>query len=149
MPGYLQKRTQNAAFLSNALADLQDYLILPTVQENVRAAWFGFLISVRPTAPFTKQQLVEFLENHGVGTRQLFGGNLLRQPMMTENEISLRIGHSPLLRSCDLTEKEYALLPNTDFIMNHTFWVGVFPALGEKELAKIAQTIHDFVKTHV
>ncbi|MBO7191689.1 MAG: lipopolysaccharide biosynthesis protein RfbH [Elusimicrobiaceae bacterium] len=148
LPDYLQKRTQNAAFLSNALADLQDYLILPTVQENVRAAWFGFLISVRPTAPFTKQQLVEYLENHGVGTRQLFGGNLLRQPMMTENEISLRIGHSPLLRSCDLTEKEYALLPNTDFIMNHTFWVGVFPALGEKELAKIAQTIHDFVKTH-
>ncbi|MBR4356071.1 MAG: lipopolysaccharide biosynthesis protein RfbH [Elusimicrobiaceae bacterium] len=146
LPRYIQKRTENAAYLTKALADLQDYLILPTVKEGVKASWFGYLISVKPSAPFTKQQLVEYLETHGVGTRQLFAGNLLRQPMMVENEIGLRIGNSALLKSCELTEKEYALLPNTDFIMNNTFWVGTFPALGEKELAKTASVIHDFIK---
>lgn len=146
LPRYIQKRAQNAAYLTQALADLQEYLILPTVKENVQPSWFGYLISVKPNAPFTKQQLVEYLEAHGIGTRQLFAGNLLRQPMMVENTIELRIGHSPVLKSCELTEKEYALLPNTDFIMNNTFWVGTFPALGENELAKTAAVIHDFVK---
>ncbi len=150
LPAYLKKRAENAAYLTQHLADLKEYLILPTVRGNVRPSWFGYLISVRPGAPFTKQQLVEYLENHGIGTRQLFGGNLLRQPMMTENDIKLRIGSSGLLTSCALTDKEYALLPNTDFVMNNTFWVGTFPALGEKELARTVQVLHEFIqeKTH-
>ncbi len=145
LPQFLQKRTANAAYLTRALADLQDYFILPTVAPDVKPSWFGYLISVKAQAPFTKQQLVEYLEAHGVGTRQLFAGNLLRQPMMVDNDIPLRIGSSPVLKSCDLTEKEYALLPQTDFIMDHTFWVGTFPALGEAEMEKIAQTIRHFV----
>ena len=148
LPAYIQKRTDNAAFLTNALADLSEYLILPQVAKDVKASWFGYLISVKPDAPFTKQQLVEYLEANGVGTRQLFAGNLLRQPMMVDNEVYLRIGNSGLLKSCDLTEKEYALLPNTDYIMNNTFWVGTFPALTEKELSKTANLIHSFVKEH-
>ena len=148
LPAYIQKRTDNAAFLAKHLADLTRWLILPEVKKECHPSWFGFLISVRPEAPFTKQQLVEYLEQNGVGTRQLFAGNLLRQPMMVENEIPLRIGNSGLLKSCDLTEKEYALLPNTDFIMNHTFWVGTFPALGEKELTKTCEVIHRFVQEH-
>ncbi len=144
LPGYLLKRKQNAEFLAEKLADLTDYLILPKVAENVRPSWFGFLISVKEDAPFTKQQLVEFLEQNGVGTRQLFAGNLLRQPMMTENDIALRIKNSGLLNSRNLTEKDFALLPNTDFIMNHTFWVGTFPRLGKKELEKTAALIHRF-----
>ena len=148
LPAYIQKRAENAAYLTAALADLQDYLVLPRVNEGVKASWFGYLISVKPSAPFTKQQLVEYLESHGVGTRQLFAGNLLRQPMMVENEVTLRIGNSGLLKSKELTEKEYALLPNTDFIMNNTFWVGTFPALGEKELSKTSAVIHEFVKEH-
>ncbi len=146
LPAYIQKRTDNAAYLTKALSDLQEYLILPTVKEGVKPSWFGYLISVKDTAPFTKQELVEYLEDNGVGTRQLFAGNLLRQPMMVDNEIDLRIGNSPILKSCDLTEKEYALLPQTDFIMNHTFWVGTFPALGEEQLAKTSAVIHAFVK---
>lgn len=148
LPAYIQKRTDNAAYLTKALSDLQDYLILPHVHNGVKASWFGYLISVKPGAPFTKQQLVEYLEEHGIGTRQLFAGNLLRQPALVNDEIALRIGNSPVLKSCNLTEKEYALLPNTEFIMNNTFWVGTFPALGEEELARVSQTIHDFVKEH-
>ena len=148
LPGYIAKRTQNAAYLTDALSDLTQWLILPRVQEGVKPSWFGYLISVKPDAPFTKQQLVEYLEANGIGTRQLFAGNLLRQPMMTENDVALRIGNSALLHSRDLGEKEFALLPNTDYIMNNTFWVGTFPALGEKELAKTSAVIHQFVKEH-
>ena len=146
LPVYIQKRTDNAAYLTKHLEDLKDYLILPTVKEGCKASWFGYLISVNPDAPFTKQKLVEYLEGHGIGTRQLFAGNLLRQPALVNNDIALRIGNSPLLNSRDLTEKEYSLLPKTDFIMNNTFWVGTFPALGEEELARTVKTIHDFVK---
>lgn len=148
LPGYIAKRTQNAAYLTDALSDLTQWLILPRIQEGVKPSWFGYLISVKPDASFTKQQLVEYLEANGIGTRQLFAGNLLRQPMMTENDVALRIGNSALLHSRDLGEKEFALLPNTDYIMNNTFWVGTFPALGEKELAKTSAVIHQFVKEH-
>ncbi len=148
LPAYIQKRTQNAAYLTKHLSDLQDYLILPEIKEGCKPSWFGYLISVKKDAPFTKQQLVEYLEDHGIGTRQLFAGNLLRQPAFVDNDISLRIGPSGLLKSCDLTEQDYALLPRTEFIMNHTFWVGTFPALGEEELSRTVGAIRTFVKEH-
>ncbi len=145
LPQFLEKRTQNAAYLTKHLSDLQDYLILPKIEKGVTPSWFGYLISVKEEAPFTKQQLVEYLEEHGIGTRQLFAGNLLRQPAFVEDDIALRIGDSPIFNSRNLTEKEYALLPQTDFIMDHTFWVGTFPALGEEELSKTVQTIRQFI----
>lgn len=144
--GFLEKRTKNAEYLLNKLSDLQEYLILPKIAQNVKPSWFGFLISVKPNDKFNKQQLVEFLEKNGVGTRQLFAGNILRQPMMVEYDIPLRINNSELLNSKNLTEENYAQLPNTDFIMNNTFWVGVYPALGEKELDKTSEAIHGFIK---
>lgn len=149
LPQFLEKRAQNGAYLTAHLSDLQDYLILPEVTPHTTPSWFGYLISVKEGAPFTKQQLVEYLEENGVGTRQLFAGNLLRQPAFVNDDIVLRIGPSPVLRSNRLTEQEYALLPQTDFIMNHTFWVGTFPNLGEEELQKIIALIHTFVKQHI
>jgi CDP-4-dehydro-6-deoxyglucose reductase, E1 len=145
LPAFLAQRKANAAYLLSALVDLQDVLILPSVAENVEPSWFGFLISVKDEAPFTKQDIVQYLEANGVGTRQLFAGNLLRQPMMTEYSVPMRILNSELLNSSELTEAHYALLPNTDFIMNHTFWVGVYPGLGETELARTSELIHAFV----
>ena len=125
---------------------MQDYLILPVVKEGVKPSWFGYLISVKDNAPFTKQQLVEYLESHNVGTRQLFAGNILRQPMIVDNDINFRIGKGKLINSKDLTEESYKLLPNTEFIMNNTFWVGTFPALGEEEISRIANTIRRFIE---
>ncbi len=141
---FLDKRTKNANFLLKELSDLNDYLILPKITENSKSSWFGFLISVKPNKKYSKQELVEYLEKNGVGTRQLFGGNLLRQPMFVDNEISLRIGNSDILKSNELTESDYQKLPNTEFIMNNTFWVGVFPRLEEKELKKTSNLIHKY-----
>lgn len=146
LPQFLQKRTKNAQLLTGKLSDLQDILILPTVHSNVQPSWFGYLISIKPTANFSKQQLVEYLEKNGIGTRQLFAGNILRQPLFVENDINLRIGNSSILNSKNLTEDDYKLLPNTDFIMNNTFWIGTFPAIEEQDIDKISDTIHKFVK---
>lgn len=146
LPEFLAKRTKNAEYLIGKLANIQDSLILPIIHENVKPSWFGFLISVKPDAAFTKQELVEYLEKNGIGTRQLFAGNILRQPMFVEEEIQLRIGNSGLINSRDLNEEHYKMLPNTDFIMNNTFWVGTFPALGEKELDRTSDLIHKFVE---
>lgn len=148
LQGFLEKRTQNAKYLLGKLDDLREYLILPKFAENIKPSWFGFLISVKPNEKFNKQQLVEFLEKNGIGTRQLFAGNILRQPMMVENDIQLRINNSSLLSSKDLNEEHYKMIPNTDFIMNNTFWVGVYPGLGKKELDKTSRLIHEFIKEH-
>ncbi len=144
LPEFLKKRTYNANYLLNKLKDLEEFIILPKINEKTKPSWFGFLISVKP--PISKQKLVEYLEKNGVGTRQLFAGNILRQPMFTENNIDLRIGNSGIINSKDLNESHYKLLPNTDFIMNNTFWVGVFPALTSKELDKTSEVIHKFIE---
>lgn len=145
LPDFLKKRSENALYMNQKLNDLSEYLILPQVNGNVKPSWFGYLISVKPEAPFTKQALVEYLEKNGVGTRQLFAGNILRQPMFVESEIPMRIGNSDLIFSNELNDDYYKLLPNTDFIMNNTFWVGIFPALGKKELDKTSDLIHKFI----
>ena len=145
----MERRRTNAAYLLNALKDLQEYLILPSVAADVEPSWFGFLISVKPTAPFTKQELVEYLENNGIGTRQLFAGNLLRQPAFVDDEITLRIGSGALQLSKNLTEEDYKKLPNTDFIMNNTFWIGTFQGLDENDLSKTSEVIHNFIKAKV
>lgn len=144
LDGFLEIRRRNAQMLTEKLSDLTEYLILPKIEKDCKPSWFGYLISVKENAPFTKQQMVEYLESNGIGTRQLFAGNILRQPMITENDINFKIGNSGIINSKDLNEDYYKLLPNTDFIMNNTFWVGTFPALGEKEISRIADTIHKF-----
>ncbi len=145
LDNFLKIRERNANLLTEQLKDYTDYLILPVIKEGVKPSWFGYLISVKENAPFTKQQLVEYLEKNEIGTRQLFAGNILRQPMFTENDINFRIANGNLINSKNLTEKDYKKLPNTEFIMNNTFWVGTFPALSEENISKISETIRDFI----
>lgn len=146
LDGFLARRKENAEALLNGLSDLTDYLILPQIDEKCTPSWFGFLISVKESAPFTKQELVEFLEKNGIGTRQLFAGNILRQPMITMADVDLKIGNSNIIKSKDLTQEHYQLLPATEFIMNSTFWVGVAQNVNEKDMAKTVAVIHQFVK---
>ena len=141
-----EKRTKNALYLKSLLQDLDNFLILPKVTENTKSSWFGFLITLKDNCAFTKQQMIEFLEQNNIGTRQLFAGNVLRQPYFVENNFKLRINDSEILTSNALTEKDYKKLPNTEYIMNNTFWVGVHPSLGENEMNKISELIHKFIQ---
>jgi len=122
------------------------YCTKSKISENTEPSWFGFLITLKPNLNFTKQQMVEYLEQNGIGTRQLFAGNILRQPSFVENDISLRINNSDVLNSKELTEDYLVQLKNTDYIMNNTFWVGIFPALGENEMNRTSDIIHKFIK---
>lgn len=146
---FIAKRRENFNYLYEKLSDLKEYIILPEIPKNTNPSWFGFVITVRKDSCFTKQQLVEYLENNGVGTRQLFAGNILRQLSFTENDVLIRINNSDVINSKNLTEEDYKQLPNTDYIMNNTFWVGVFPALGKEEMDKISKLIHKFIEEKI
>jgi CDP-6-deoxy-D-xylo-4-hexulose-3-dehydrase len=143
---FIAKRRDNFNYLYKKLEELQDYIILPEISKKTEPAWFGFLVSVKPNDKFNKQQLVEYLERNMIGTRQLFAGNILRQPCFVENDISLRIRNSDIKKSNTLTEEDYKLLPNTDFIMNNSFWVGIYPAINRWDLDKISNFIHRFIR---
>ena len=144
-PEFLEKRTANASYLQEHLADLSSYLKLPKVMPECKSAWFGFLLSVYPNEKFSKQKLTEYLEQHKIGTRQLFAGNILRQPMIADSELAFRIAGCPdLLHSRELTDKHYALLPNSDFVMNNTFWIGTYPGLNQADLEYMVEVMHGY-----
>ena len=126
LPGFISKRNENFDILKKALEPLKEKLILPQATPGTTASWFGFPISTKPDSGCTKQELVEFLESKKIGTRQLFAGNLLRQPIYQGIE-----------------KRVIGDLPNTDYIMNHTFWVGVWPGLGREHMEYIATAIKE------
>lgn len=127
LPGFIAARKKNFQTLHDGLADLQDVLILPQATPNSDPSWFGFPIAVDPAAPFTRDQLVRHLDEKKIGTRLLFGGNLLRQPAY-KNVHYRKIGE----------------LPNSDFVMRQVFWIGVYPGLTAEMLDYVLSTLHAF-----
>src|SRR6202051_1032863 len=128
LPEFIARRRANFQHLKTALAGLEEYLILPEAAEHSNPSWFGFPIGVREEAPFRREDLVRALEANKIGTRLLFGGNLLRQPAYQDCEYRVA-----------------GELPNTDFVMNNVFWVGVYPGLRVPMLDYVAQTITGFI----
>lgn len=132
LEGFITTRNDNFAYLSKGLADLEEFLVLPKATPNSEPSWFGFLLTVRNTAPFTRDALVRDLNANQIATRFLFGGNLVRQPYMKGRNYRV-VG--------DLT--------NADIVVDNTFWVGVYPGLGRAHLDFIIDNIHAFARTSV
>jgi CDP-6-deoxy-D-xylo-4-hexulose-3-dehydrase len=130
LPEFIEKRRSNFAHLKNALARAEKWLVLPEATPGCDPSWFGFVIGVRAGAPFTRDQLTAHLEANKIGTRLVFAGNLTRQPAYEHAELRV-VGD----------------LKNTDYVMEHVFWVGVYPGLSEAMLDFIAKTILDFCET--
>ncbi|SDF41911.1 lipopolysaccharide biosynthesis protein RfbH [Terriglobus roseus] len=128
LPEFIARRKENFAYLKAALQPVADKLILPEASEHADPSWFGFPIGVRENAGFTRDQLTRYLDSKGVHTRLIFAGNLLRQPAYANIEHRV-IGD----------------LKNTDFVMNQTFWIGVFPGLSTAMLDYVVQNILDYV----
>lgn len=145
LSSFAAKRRDNFAALTEALSKHEDYFILPKAVEGASPAWFGYLLTVREKAPFTKRDLVVHLEENGIGTRELFAGNVLRQPVFVHDDIPLRIRTSKLLSSKKLKDAHYRMLPNTEAVMHGTFWIGVWPGIDRKALAKITSVIDVFI----
>jgi CDP-6-deoxy-D-xylo-4-hexulose-3-dehydrase len=130
LDGFIQARNSNFNKIYAGLKDLQEFLILPEATKNSEPSWFGFPITVRKDAPFTRFELVQHIESRRIGTRQLFGGNLLRQPAYLK---------SPMRVVGDLA--------NADFITENTFWIGVYPGLTDEMINYMIEIISEFVRS--
>ncbi|TVQ43443.1 MAG: lipopolysaccharide biosynthesis protein RfbH [Gloeocapsa sp. DLM2.Bin57] len=131
LPEFIAKRQENFKFLKTQLADLQDFLVLPQPAANSEPSWFGFPIMVKEDAPFTRNDLVKYLEDKRIGTRLLFGGNLVRQPIYQ-----------------GLNYRVIGDLANTDKVMAGVFWIGVFPGLTEEMLTYTCTVIREFCQSY-
>ena len=144
LPFFIEKRAYNFDFLKEKLSKYKEYLLLPQVTSNATPSWFGFLITIKENDKFTKNDLVVYLEKNSIGTRQLFAGNILKQPMFLDNEFKIKIKNSELLFSNNVNKKYSDLLPNTDFVMNNTFWIGVWPGITQENLDYMIEKFDSF-----
>ncbi len=132
LDGFIAARKRNFAHLKTGLAHLQDVLQLPQATPRSDPAWFGFPITVAADAPFTRNNLTRRLEDHRIGTRLLFGGNLVRQPYMAGRAF-----------------RSVGELPVADAIMERTFWIGVYPGLQGPHLDYVIEVIDGFCHTRM
>lgn len=124
---FIAKRRANFAYLKNRLASVAEFLHLPEATPNSEPSWFGFPLVLKDTAGVQRSDLINFLDQSKIGTRLLFAGNLTKQPYMAGRNFRV---------SGELT--------NTDIVMNQTFWLGTFPALGQEQLDYIAEKLEEF-----
>jgi CDP-6-deoxy-D-xylo-4-hexulose-3-dehydrase len=129
LPAFMAARRDNFARLRATLKDLDDIFLLPEATPQSNPSWFGFPLAVRKEAPFTRNQIIQFLESRKIATRLLFGGNLLRQPAYRE-----------------IRRRVIGELPNTDFVMNNVFWVGLYPGLTASMIDYMADSFHQMRK---
>ena len=109
---FIINRKENFDFLYKNLKHLEEFLILPEAEKNSNPSWFGFPLSLRKNNSFNRNELIKYLNENKIGTRLLFSGNLIKQPYMK-----------------DVNFKVQGELKNTDFVMENTFWIGLYPGL--------------------
>ncbi|MGW6055049.1 lipopolysaccharide biosynthesis protein RfbH [Streptomyces sp. NPDC055189] len=127
---FIAARRRNWARLRDGLDGLPG-LILPRATPRSEPSWFGFALTVDPKAPFSRAELANFLEGRKIGTRRLFAGNLTRHPAYTGQP-----------------QRVVGELTNSDIITDHTFWIGVYPALTTEMLDYMTSSIKEFVAAH-
>ena len=132
VPSFTERRRHNFERLYNALTDLQDKFILPEACLNSKPSWFGFLLTCREGVDRVK--VVKYLEKHGVQTRNLFAGNLIKHPCFDE------------MRKTGKGYRVIGSLENTDRIMRDTFWVGVYPGMTDEKIDYMAKIIKEAVR---
>ncbi len=129
LAGFIQKRKENFNYLYTAFKEFEDDFILPVWDKKADPSWFGFLLTIKNTAKFKRNDLLKFLNNRKIGTRLLFAGNITRQPYFKNYKIDYRISGE---------------LKNTDEIMNNCFWIGVYPGLNKEMLDYIIKSFKEF-----
>ncbi len=130
LPWFIEKRRYNWDALRKGLDKYKKYFRFHTSLEGANPSWFGFLITVKDSAPFTRRELIEYLEAHNIGTRLVFGGNLLKQPAYQHIQ-------------CKIFQE----LTGTDVVMNYSFWIGVHPSIDDEQIHYILNTFDNFMDT--
>lgn len=129
LEGFIEARKRNFRWLSERLAGCQEFLILPQATEGSDPSWFGYPITLRDGCGVSRLELLKYLDARKVGTRLLFAGNLTRQPYMRNQ-----------------TYRVSGQLTVTDKVMHDTFWIGLWPGLGEQHLEHAARCIEAFLQ---
>ena len=132
LPDFIDARKRNWQALHDGLAYMGERFILPEATPHSDPSWFGFLLTVREDAGFTRDDLVAQLESRGIQTRMLFAGNLIKHPCFDE------------MRNNHTGHRIIGDLASTDRIMRDTFWVGIYPGMSGEMLAYMVQTIAEF-----
>ena len=134
LPGFIEVRKRNWKLLRDGLDDLHNVFILPEPTEKSDPSWFGFLLTVKENAGFSRDAIVSRLEAIGIQTRMLFAGNILKQPCFDE------------MRKSGKGYRIIGELINTDIIMNRAFWLGVYPGMTEEMIGFVINTVKGFVR---
>ncbi len=129
--GFIEKRRRNHEMLYSKVKQLEEYFILPEATANSNPSWFGFLLTIKDGTKINRNKLVAFLEEQKIGTRLLFGGNLLNQPAYK-----------------NLNYRVVGNLDNTNKVMHDAFWLGVWPGLEETHYDYIIEKIKEFISNN-
>lgn len=128
LPQFIEKRRSNYNKLFKIFLKYKNFFSLLRTSKKENPCWFGFPLIVKKTAPFTRNQLTEYLENHKVGTRNVFSGNLLKHPAYAE-----------------IKYKTGGTIKFADTVMERAFWIGVFPGIGPPQIDYIEKTVKKFI----
>ena len=131
-PDFVERRKYNWEFLKNELADASDRLILPEAEKDSDPSWFGFCMTVREG--IDRNKVIRYIEDHGVQTRLLFAGNIIKHPCFDA------------IRNDPDAYRVAGELKNTDIITERTFWVGVYPGMTDDKLSYMAKTIKEAIR---
>lgn len=135
-PSFIERRRHNWDRLYKALECINDKIILPVAVKNSCPSWFGFAISINPNSGLQRNNVTKYIENHNVQTRLLFSGNLIKHPCFDQ------------IRNTD-AYRVSGNLDNTEFVMNNTFWVGVYPGMTDEMIEYMAKVIIEAVTTNI
>jgi len=128
LPSFIKLRKRNFDSLYKFFQKYEKYFLLPKTEKNSEPCWFGFPILVKPNAPFTRNEIVNYLEENKIATRMLFGGNLTKQPAYQNIEY-----------------RTLGVLKNTDLVMNNLFWIGVYPGITKEKLNYVLEVFTEFL----
>lgn len=136
LPYFIERRKENHQYLFDGLKKFNDFFILPHAQQNSSPSWFGFLLTLRENTPFTRNEIVEFLESKNVQTRNLFAGNILYQPVFSYLQQ-------------DQDYRVIGKLKNTNIVMNQSFWLGVYPNITKEMIDYIISCFEEFCGRYI
>lgn len=133
LPAFTEARKRNATLLKKMLSEFSDYFIFTRSEKNAEPSWFGFVITLCENIPFKRNDIIEHLQKNSIDTRLVFAGNITKQPVFKNYDINYRI---------------HGTLDNSDYVMNNTFWIGLYPDVTEQDITFIYEKCREFINAH-